>query len=367
MSDLDLALAVSGEALKALLDNLVKKSKNPVSSKRDALDYLNGEYRRGNLALVLGAGVSMNYGLLSWNSLLQKLLISTFKDGTHRRTEASTVLASLFNRVFRPTPLIAGRYLNNFYQEKSSEDPLALIKEVRDNLYSEIKEDSSSPLISQIRRLCLAVGKNPNLKAIITYNFDDLIEHDLEKSGLEIRYRSIFEPGVHPDDDELPIFHVHGFLPREAALTSANKIVFSENFYHEQYNNFYDWSNLIQINTFSKSSCLMIGTSLTDPNQRRLLDIAKTIRGDDDIHHYCIRKRYSASDVSKSLDAVLQESPSLLGEKSSASLEKEETVKELIRVMESYEEKDAASFGVGTIWIKEHNEAANVLKELKSR
>ena len=33
--------------------------------------------------------------------------------------------------------------------------------------------------------------------------------------------------------------------------------------------------------------------------------------------------------------------------------------------MENYEEKDAESFGVGTIWVNEHPEAATVLRDIR--
>jgi len=305
----------------------------------------------------------MDMGLLSWNSLLQKLLISTFKEELSQDTEASTVLASLFNQVFQPTPLIAGRYLNNFYRSETV--PFAFENAVRNALYQNLEENKESSILLEIRKLCLAVGKSPNLRGIITYNFDDLIEQDLEKSGSDIKFRSIFAPGNHPDDDELPIYHVHGFLPHKANIDSKNKIVFSENFYHDQYTNVYDWSNLIQIEMFSKSCCLLVGTSLTDPNQRRLLDIAKTIRGDDKIHHYCIRKKHSTSSVGSALKRLLNEDNKLLEEKDKAKLNFDKTVKDLIKVMQIYEEKDAASFGVGTIWVEEYPDAANVLRELR--
>jgi hypothetical protein len=116
---------------------------------------------------------------------------------------------------------------------------------------------------------------------------------------------------------------------------------------------------------FSKSCCLLVGTSLTDPNQRRLLDIAKSIRGDNGIHHYCIRKKHSESNVRAALDRALGENKELLDEKTRAGLDFEKTVKDLIRVMQSYEEKDAASFGVGTIWVNEHSDSEKVLRDIR--
>jgi hypothetical protein len=39
-----------------------------------------------------------------------------------------------------------------------------------------------------------APQSQPNLKAIITYNYDDLLEEELKRRGDDLRFRSIYEP-----------------------------------------------------------------------------------------------------------------------------------------------------------------------------
>lgn len=53
----------------------------------------------------------------------------------------------------------------------------------------------------------------------------------------------------------------------------------------------YSWSNLIQLNYLRENTCLFIGLSLTDPNLRRLLDIASRKHDNDVPKHYAILKR----------------------------------------------------------------------------
>ena len=53
-------------------------------------------YKDERLVLVLGAGVSADHGLPSWNTLLQKLLLSTFMSETSQSKEKSQVLAKIF-------------------------------------------------------------------------------------------------------------------------------------------------------------------------------------------------------------------------------------------------------------------------------
>ena len=69
---------------------------------------------------------------------------------------------------------------------------------------------------------------------------------------------------------------MHGFLPPELKPDEINyeDIIFSEEQYHALYNDSYNWSNIVQVSILRENTCLFIGCSLTDPNMRRLLDIA---------------------------------------------------------------------------------------------
>ena len=71
----------------------------------------------------------------------------------------------------------------------------------------------------------------------------------------------------------MPIYHVHGFLPKSGEVDDAI-LVFSEQSYHSQFIDPYSWSNIIQLTTYLSNICLFIGLSLSDPNLRRLLDIS---------------------------------------------------------------------------------------------
>lgn len=83
------------------------------------------------------------------------------------------------------------------------------ISAVKDALYS--SQRTSSPLIESITNLCIPKRSGAKVKSIITYNFDDLIEESLSKVKLE--YKTIYRDEEQHDSDELPIYHVHGFIP----------------------------------------------------------------------------------------------------------------------------------------------------------
>jgi hypothetical protein len=343
---------------KSLLKDVIKESKRKFKESKD-FDTLHSAYKNEKLVFVLGAGISMNYGLPSWDTLLQKLMVTTIK----KEQSASSALSKLFTELFSPSPLIAGRFLQKFYENKS----LSFEESVRSVLYSEITMRKTSPLMDEIVKFCVAAGKSPNLDSIITYNFDDLVEQHLQKTNVEIPFRSIHGVGMNPETGELPLYHVHGYLPQEGVLDENNQITFGENVYHKQYNDIYSWNNIVQINKFRDFTCLFIGSSLTDPNIRRLLDIARIQRGEKQQHHFIFKKRYKLVEIEDKLKNLITENKILFEEKNESKLNFDETVKYLTKTIEEFEQNDTLSFGVQTIWIDDYFEIPEILREIRTK
>lgn len=336
-------------------------------SKQKQISKLTDSYNKEQLVLVLGAGVSIDYGLPNWNTLLQKLLINTITlDLGEEQKEKSIAIAKLFDEIFSPSPLIAARYLKKFYQDNTNEENISSFEDaVRDSIYAEIDQNKESNLFKEIRQLCVSPGRSPNLNSIITYNYDDILEKYLSTLEIEIPFKPIYSIGVNPATGELPIYHVHGFLPQDDDLDEKNKITLSEDIYHQQYSEIYSWNNIIQINKFRDNICLFIGVSLTDPNLRRLLDIAKSQKGDTDGQHYIFKKKYNLDVIESNLLKILSQNENLLSTEAMAELKFDETAKYLIKTIEKFEESDASSFGLSTIWVNDFSDIPKILEKIR--
>lgn len=308
-----------------------------VEIQKRTIEPLRKAYDDNKLVLFCGAGISAKAGIPSWSSLLEFLLKNTFDKES---VDAKLLVKHLQNNIKLPS-LIIGKYLKLLLKEDFE-------GKVRDALYFNCKD--SSDVIDAIAELSRPKRNRHSLKAIITFNFDDLIEENLRREKID--YKPIFTEGERCEKNEIPIYHPHGYLPRKIRLTKDNEIVFSEDAYHSQFIDPFSWTNLIQLNHLNNSVCLFIGISLTDPNMRRLLDVSYRKNGKKEINHYIIKKRniidnyYSNKELSEMSDS------------------KKEAINKVIETNAIIEEQDAIALGLNVIWISDFGELPDILKEI---
>ena len=237
-----------------------------------AIKKANDSFHSGKNTLFLGAGVSSSAGLPSWNKLLQSMIEQS------SQCYNSEDYSNNLNKDSDNSSIIKGRYIKMLYNNDDN------------NFVTSIKNalnvSANDSLL--IRNIGNAI-KTKRINQIITYNYDDLIENELDLSGINFTSISKSERLI---GDSLPIYHVHGYIPiiRKNSKYNPNDVRLSEDSYHEIYKDSYHWSNVIQLYALNNSTCFFIGLSMKDPNLRRLLDIS-TKRGDESIYHFAFLKR----------------------------------------------------------------------------
>jgi len=279
----------------------------------------------GRLTLVCGAGISVKAGIPLWGDLLVRLLDRMLeKLSKNPSLEIGKNTAVEFQKIYGGgSSLIIGKYLKNNLGEDFA-------SETREALYA--ANTRTSDLIDSIVRLARPQRDAKPLDSIITFNFDCLVEEALDKNA--VANRPIFSESIKHDGNQLPVYHVHGYLPRSGAVPKTD-LVFSEDAYHSQFIDAFSWSNLIQLSKLTQNTCLFIGISLTDPNMRQLLDVAWRKNPDKIMSHFIIKKR--------------PEHPR------ESSLE---------RVSKLLEEQDANALGLNIIWVDSTDEIPSVLNRI---
>ena len=312
------------------------------------------------LTLVCGAGISSDSAIPTWHDLLVNILNDIYSD--HDPSNPDDMVSAEYLLSLMPeSNLILGKYLrilladsfekvvqkhlyadynqkrglNSCTEDNSTEDSPTESSSTGDSYTGDSSaeqnltcHDDETPILKAIVELAHPKNSDGRLESIITFNFDDLIEKALANHGIDCA--SIWKEGQTCRPDQLPVFHVHGFLPNQEELDSPN-LVFSEESYHSQFNDPYSWANLTQLNSFSTDVCLFIGISLSDPDLRRLLDI---IWGKNHAcKHYIIMKK---SDRKSKTDEIAN----------------------------MLFEQDAYLLGLNVIWCSEFSEIPDILSRI---
>jgi len=306
-------------------------------------------FRDQGMTLVTGAGVSRTAGVPDWSALLSQLRNVSLPSSLSQSGK-ETIGAVVTQLSHSDSPLISAR--NVAVLMKDSE----LLSHVRGILYAESKV--SSNLMDELARVCVKNPPRIGILGVLTYNYDDLLEKRLEAQGIQCS--SLFRE-VRVGDGHLPVRHVHGYLPK--TKHSDEGIVLTESQYHAEYGRPYSWSNVVQINTFRETSCLFVGSSLSDPNQRRLLELA---RAENPHEHFCVLRRTRVEDVMSGLSLGWATRGRGLGKPSKQQKKQvRERCRLVARLLDDSRAQGLLQLGVKTIWVEQHSDTIDRLRELR--
>jgi len=310
------------------------------------VEELADRYANEIVTLVLGAGVSQDSGLPGWEALIGGLFTLAFGErlGGPIDREESLVLSQAAGELNSHSPLQTARYLRAMISSDAEfENKLASV------LYAKAKSQPN-PLLDSIALLCIPERDRSHVRSIITYNFDDLLERALQRLG--IKTISIFRDHESAAQNELPIYHVHGYLPRDRdgfQHLDQSLLAFSEEAYHQLYTDPYHWTNIVQLNSLRENTCIFVGLSLADPNLRRLLDIGA--RGITSPRHYAMMRRVQEISLTAAHPALSTVSPPAR--------------RRFLDIHHALQESILRSLGVKVIWFDKFDEMTAALRSLR--
>jgi hypothetical protein len=227
--------------------------------------FLGSQMVSGRLALVLGAGISMPFGLPNWPALLQEL-----------------------RKVLRKDPLLVA---NPSVKDdpppdcdlKREAEDLRLIYEESGGTTNGFLDHVSSALYSSHRitvesllenRTLAALGafvmasKRGRAGAVISFNYDDILEYYLDYHGsvvISVSADKYWAPSA-----DVVIYHPHGFLPKFTTRTRSNDLVLDQESYSKAVGSRELWWEQIRL-LLRQHFCIFIGLSGNDDNLDSML------------------------------------------------------------------------------------------------
>lgn len=224
--------------------------------------FLKEKIDNGEITIVLGTGVSVPFGALSWNKLVNYMY-------ERLNTEKFDNEIKAFEKIGNDN-LCRVQYI----KLELLKDKLYYSKTLYNGLYSNYlaEKDYSHTSLYVISDLL----NGNKIRKVITYNYDNYLEKILINRNINY---SLMTSNEDYYKDFIPIYHVHGYLPKEVSdeemMDYANEIVLSEDDYFRLYNNSNHWQVAIQLQSFKDDVCLFIGNSITDYNEKRILNYTK--------------------------------------------------------------------------------------------
>lgn len=217
-----------------------------------------------DITIVVGAGTSVESGLPTWPALLERLLCRVADGIGLSATDASsfaewTVRADGLTGAGAVAKVLLG-----------GDFPAAL----RTALYEGGGDDlAAGEMARAVARLRLAFEGTPS--ELVTTNYDPLamlaVREALSASGRPVRTRPkvrVVASDSPQRDGEIVVRHAHGYLPPEGSPKGT--VVLSEADYHLMQDP-RSWQEDYFRQRLTDSTCLFVGSSLTDPNLLRYL------------------------------------------------------------------------------------------------
>jgi len=352
-------LNLSNDIFKDEIKKAVISKSNWKSKREKLIEQVSRKYSDDGVVLFLGSGVSIEAGIPEWNKLITDMFVNLLESSLvdseiSLSDQEKAKIVEYFLKTNDGAPTLQAMYVKTMGKKNVHEADTSIDnKRYKEVLHSILYKHcvGHSVLLNEIVEFARAIrGDDKGLYAIVTYNFDDLLERNLKVK--RVRYRSIYKDFDIPKKNELPIYHVHGFLPQQVAEMigdiSNGHFVFTQDEYHKMYYDYYHWANLRQLNFLKEKTCVFVGLSMSDPNLRRMLDLAKPIDEENiDCKHYAILKRDSFN-ITGGYGINMEH------------LKAFEVSNQ--RVKELYFE----GVGVNVIWIENYEEIPEILKNISS-
>lgn len=238
---------------------------------RRPLVHLRNQRKRQRLGIILGSGIMRPLRFPDWDNLVHRIAedidvngLDIIKSPLGQNDNKPSQSQLLFEH-FKRTNYSATN------ENISTTDSLVMAhwqKIVHRNLYCNTIKDTNiilrrHPYFSELLNII------QKARITINYNFDDTIEHVLNKQ--KKIYETVWDTHKQYGIDRAVIYHPNGYLPRNLLDNPSEHIVFSEYEFADQLINSMSGHHTLILDYLFMNTCLIIGISLNDSTLKHLL------------------------------------------------------------------------------------------------
>jgi hypothetical protein len=321
--------------------------------------------------LFLGSGVSTQWGVPAWKDLVLELLFDQTAEAKRLRglwPHYRRALAEWLADYFDYDPVILARVVKTDAKQRGRDFPGM----VRRHLYAGLETArtgragaASRTTLDAVADLLKASAAGGHVRAVVTYNFDDLLEQALVARKVP---HHVIRDGHRTQGPGLPVIHPHGFLPK---VGEASPLVFTEDDYHHLTDSVFHWALTRIVSFLRESTVLFVGLSMSDPSLRRLLDASH--EGGTRPDHWQVQRRHLVRAPEKEavlnrIESLARRHASVLGDRELKNVRSlSDAVDAILRQADSYDRRLFESMGVKTIWLADYADLPGLLDRVGSR
>ena len=239
--------------------------------------HLRQQLSKQRFGLVFGAGIVTDLGFPKWDELLKRISEHSEIDGSDilsKWANSTSLAQQLFQRyrTLRTDKATADELQRNMLEMRIRAGWRSI---VHDCLYQGISPSISQTLKKDqyLKTLVPLIQRSP---LTVTYNFDDTLQRTLAKSKGrapdEKGYITYWSGNVQLNArDGGVIYHPNGFLPYHLSEKPSDNLVFLEDSFVDQLIDSMAGQYASLATHISRTTCLFIGLSLSDPGLKHLL------------------------------------------------------------------------------------------------
>jgi SIR2-like domain len=311
------------------------------------------------LAIILGAGLSYDSGIPTWQELTDKLIEAAEIDHACANNLSLSLPAkiSLAQETYlartraKPWPELVRDILYKTFSERLSTEG---INERLDGEKFVGYINRTNPTLAAVVNLCAVqtpnadghYKKNDRIACLLTYNIDYLVQiYDRAKHGRPRILRTVERASASRERDKINIYHLHGYLRkyrRRPGVDTPDKLVLTEAEYNRRTDDPYSFANASLLWAMREFNCIFIGCSMTDELMRRSLH----------------RSFEEITVALQSEGKVLNEAKKLARRHYAIIKEEHDENSKALRKL------DLSLLGVNTLWVKEWAEIPDRLQAL---